>query len=199
MLKTLNLKVAAGIAAAALLLGGALLFGGPAVAAAASFFSGNVQTSAATSTPAYLTPGVATSTLVYNTLTNNSVATANPTSNTNPATKADKAYLSIGFTGSSTSAVLHIAYEYSTDGIDWYQSFLPQGGYSTTTQSQYPSINSINVPFASVAIGGSGAGQATDRFIVEVPVPTKDVRAVISITGANGAVWAQFVPSKTTQ
>lgn len=186
-----RLYTALGVAAVSL----AILIGGASVAAAANYFSTTVQTSVATSTPAYMTPGTATSTLTYNTLTNNSNATATPTGATVPA-KADKIDVLIGFTGSSTSAVLNLNYEYSIDGIDWYQNFLPTGAYSTTTSALMPSLVSIKVPFANTTIGGASATQAVDRFVIEVPAPTKDVRIVASVTGANGAVWMQVVPIK---
>jgi hypothetical protein len=165
------------------------------VAFAASYFSGTVQTATATSTPAYMTPGTATTTLVFNTLTSTSVATATP-SNSSNTPKADFVDLLVQLQGSSTAADLHIGYEYSQDGLDWYQDFLPQGGYSTTTQTQTPALDSISVLAASTTYDGTGKTNF-DNFVVSVPVPTKDVRIVLTLTGANAAVWAQVIPVKT--
>lgn len=181
------------IAAAGALAFGVLCVGG--IALASSYFSGTVQTASATSTPAYMTPGTATSTLVYNTYTNTNVATATPT--TSNVSKAEKLALVGQFQGSSTAAVLHIAYEYSQDGLDWYQNYLPIGGYSTTTQAlTFTAADSIAIPFASSTYNGISTKIDNDRFIVEVPIPTKDVRVVVTLTGANGAFWGQLVPVK---
>lgn len=182
--------VAIGIAALA-------LFGVAGIAYGASYFSATVQTSAATSTPAYMTPGNATSTLTYNTLTNTSVATATP-SGSQAATKAEFVYLAGQLTGSSTSAVIHITPEYSVDGIDWYQGYGLVVNISTTTPNPtyaYGTVDSINLPYASTTVGGLSAS-SVDRFLVKIPVPTKDVRLVVTLTGANAAFWGQIVPIK---
>ncbi len=180
---------------AAIVAGAVCLFGATGVALASSILSGMVSTSAATTTPAFMTPGTGTSTLTYNTLTNTNVATATPSS-TNQS-KAIKLSLAGQFSGSSTVATLNIKFEYSTDGIDWYQSFLPQGNFSTTTQAvTYGISNSVAIPFASTTYNGSAGKFNIENFIVDVPIVTKDVRAVVTITGANGAFWGQFVPVK---
>jgi len=187
-----NLKTKIAIFAVALALSGVA-----GIAYGASYFSGTVQTSAATSTPAYMTPGNATSTLTYNTLTNSSVATAVP-SGSQAATKAEFVYLAGQLTGSSTSAVLHITPEYSVDGIDWYQGYGILVNISTTTPNPtyaYGTVDAINIPYASTTVGGNSAS-SIDRFIVKIPVPTKDVRFVVTLTGANAAFWGQVIPIK---
>lgn len=173
---------------------------GASVASAASFFATTVQTSAATTTPAYMTPGLATTTLTYNTYTNNSIATATPTG-TNQAV-ASVVYLAGQFTGSSTAATLKVTPEYSNDGIDWYQGYSLNSGYSTTSPNQtfvYAASDTVTMPFASTSPGGAAGTQGIDRFLLKFQVPTKDVRFVVTLTGANGAFWGQVVPTKQTQ
>jgi hypothetical protein len=166
-----------------------------ATAFASSFFSGTVQTATATSTVAYMTPGTATSTLTYNTYTNTNVATATP-STTNYSAATSVTFLG-QFTGSSTSAVIHITPEYSQDGLDWYQGYGLLDGFATTTNRTmaYAYVDSISVPYASTTVDQTSSS-SIDRFAVNIPVPTKDVRLVVTLTGANGAFWGQVIPTK---
>jgi hypothetical protein len=166
------------------------------VAAASSYFSGTVQTADATSTVAYMTPGTATSTLTYNTYTNTNVATATPsTTNYSAATSVT---LLGQLTGSSTATVLHITPEYSQNGLDWYQGYglLPQYSATTTNQTlSWATVDSITIAYASTTVDQTSTS-SIDRFAVTIAVPTKDVRLVFTLTGANGAFWGQVIPTK---
>jgi len=167
-------------------------------AAASVYFAPGTTTSAATSTPAFMTPGTATSTLTYNTYTGTNVATATPSGSVAP-TAATSVTLLGAFTGSSTVSTLKITPEYSQDGIDWYQGYGILVKTSTSTPNPtyaYSYVDSINVPYASTTSNGSASTQAVDRFAITVPVPTKNIRFVVSLTGANGAFWGQVVPAK---
>lgn len=141
-------------------------------------FSTGVQTAAATTSPAYMGIGTGTSTLTYN-----SSISGNPL-------KPDSSALLIQFAASSTSAVLNISIQYSQDGIDWYNDNISNNVATTTIP--------INLSVAS-SYTWKAAGTATTGVIINVPTPTRYVRAVSSLTGAAGAVWEQFVPNKQIQ
>lgn len=154
-----------------------------------------VQTAAATTSPAFLIPGTATSSLTYD-------AYSNPTSNTY---KSDYIALAMMFRGSSTAAVLGMELEYSQDGIDWYKDSLINslGGRSTTTNAMNISgSNALSWTFASTTVGGQAMNTVTrdhPRRVVMVPTPMRYVRAIFTITGANGAIWAQMIPTKESR
>lgn len=166
-----------------------------------SYFATGTQTSTATTTPVFMTPGTATTTLVYNAYAGGSVATAAATSTATNTSKSDSAVLLVQFAGSSTLSTMNIAFEYSMDGIDWYTNFTVPAGYSTTTATYQLGTApfSVKFPFASSTVAGGSTYQVRDNRVIAVNVPTNVVRAVITITGANGAVWARFVPTKQRQ
>lgn len=160
-----------------------------------SAYATTAQTSSATTSPAYLTPAIATSTLIYDSYAARPVI-------------ADKASMGVQFTGSSTTSVLSVSYEYTNGApgldclnapgsCDWYKDNMLVPVTATTSQSY-----SVNLPvsfswtFASSTQGGSSATSDRSLKMFTVPTPTRYVRAIFTITGANGAVWAQIVPAK---
>lgn len=151
-----------------------------------SYFSTGVKTDTETSSVDYLTPGTGTTTLTYDTYVSGQT------------TKADSAALLTQFAGSSTAAILGINLEYSQDGIDWYKDNLDLG--ATTTQSvSLNTAKSYSWNFASSTVGGgvvTNANGATSTKIFTVKTPTRYIRAIYTITGANGAIWATLIPSK---
>lgn len=159
-------------------------------------FPPGAKTSVATTTPAVMTPGTGTSTVVYDAYNLN--GTNEPT--TGVVTDTDSATLLVQFLASSTASKLKIEYEYSQDGIDWYQD-----GVSNTFASSTDGSININLPnsftwtFASTSLDGLPVS-ATNNLsteIVPVVTATRYVRAVISDSGTtNAEVWAQFVPKK---
>lgn len=166
----------------------AIFLAGASVASAnPSYVGPTVQTASATTSPAYMTPGTATSTLTFDSY--------NPTTN---VFVADRLALLMQFTGSSTSAVLGINFEYSQDGIDWYKNAIVTSETISTTS---PSL-SLNTPtsatwtFSGTPLNGDAGTVATSTRIVSVPLYTRFVRSVFTLTGASGAVWGQFVPIK---
>lgn len=134
--------------------------------------TGCPQQALATSTPVYMTAGAATTTIQFDT-------------GRGTAQGSDSAVLLTQFTASSTSSKLQIAFQYSQDGVDWYDSNL--NNQATTTATQDISVTQ-NFLWSAAASG---------RLLkaVVVNVPTKYVRALISVPvgAANGAVWAEFV------
>lgn len=158
-------------------------------------FATTVQTATATTSPTYLVPGLATSTLVYDSYA------VRPTT-------ADKASLAVQAIGSSTSAVYNVSFEYSNGApgldcvgaptsCDWYKDNLMTPVTSTTSQAY--SINqpiSYSWTFASSTQGGAAAVDNRSLKMLSIPTPTRYVRAIFSIIGANGSVWGQIVPAK---
>ena len=135
-------------------------------------FVPTVQTSSVgTSTTALVSPA-ATSTLTFDTY---SAGRPKP---------SEGATLLLQSTASSTSSVLNIAFEYSQDGIDWYQDNL----INTFSTSSVISISQIN-SYSWVA-----ATTARTSKAISLRTPTRFVRAVIGGSGATSSVWAQIVP-----
>lgn len=165
---------AAIVAIIALVTGAAVAFANP------SYIAAGAQTSTATTSPAYLIPGVASSTITYDSY-------AQPAAGGN-AFVANGAVLAMQQIGSSTSAVLGIKFEFSNDGIDWYSNFLVgPAGLSTTT-----SVYALGVPNSLTWTYSA----AVNKALISVPTPTRYVRAVLTVSGANASVWAQIVPTK---
>ena len=157
----------------------------------AHFFGPTVQTSSATTSPTYMTPGNATTTMVLD--VNSFIG--------NSATKyrADKALLAVQYAGSSTSAVLKIGFEHSADCGDYYQSFVQDfGTQSTTTAAQFLlNPNTVTMQFASSTLAGAAktaTNQSTTTAMITLPTPTRCTRVVFTLTGASAAIWAQIIP-----
>lgn len=153
-----------------------------------SFFPTNASSAVATTTLNYFTPGTATTTIVYDVY---SLAGTNQTSSGNRYA-ADKATLLLQFTASSTSSVLVSTVEYSMDGIDWYQN---------NTETYAAGAIAVAIPntytwtFASTT--SNGLIQLTkNNKAITIATPTRFVRVVLSMTGANGAAWAAIQPMK---
>lgn len=148
------------------------------------------QTSTATTSISYATPGTATSTLVYD------ASEVNGTNQTNSGNNwsAESALLLLDVNASSTASVFNVKYEFSTDNLDWYSDYTS----SATTTSNF------NVTFATSTVGGVAAGAVKgingtanrNTYAFSVPTPVRYVRAIISITGANGTFWGKIVPKK---
>jgi hypothetical protein len=106
-------------------------------------------------------------------------------------------YVSFGIQlkASSTATVLAINPEYSNDGIDWYQdnfSTYAAGAIAIATR------NSYTWTYASTTVGGAAVLGNTDTGakIIQLPVPTRYVRLVSTISGANGAIWIEALGIK---
>jgi hypothetical protein len=161
-------------------------------------FTATASTAAATTSPVFMTPGTATSTVRYDTFQSNGTTQTN-TGNTY---LTNQTQLLVQFTASSTSSTLNINLEYSQDGIDWYAD-APTNvvGYATSTFSV--SLNQIpqyQWKFASSTIGQAGAlvSNNLDTRSIAVNVPTRYVRAIFTCGagGTNCTVWSTFIPVK---
>lgn len=165
-----------------------------------SYFSSQAKSSVATTTIAFMTPGTATTTVLYDSYQQFGT---NETSSYTPRT-TDGSALLIQFTATTTTSVLGWRYEYSDDGVDWYgDSYVPTISNATTTGTQsLTNINQYTWTFSSSTnFCDSTVSTATNNRgckVVNVQTPTRYVRAVFFLpTGSsNGAVYAQFVPRK---
>lgn len=179
--------------AAALLLPGTQAHANP-------FYAGTRAVSAAaTTTVSYLTPGLATSTVVYDSYEANGTNQANGGNQTLP----DSLAVLVQGNASSTLTTLTLACEFGLDNpasglIDWYQNEV-LGATTTNAGVQNISVpNSMSFTYASSTVGGTAGTGSTSRFAKAFvcPVPTRYVRAVISDTGAGASVWTALVPKK---
>jgi hypothetical protein len=159
-----------------------------------SSFATAISTSAATSSPSYMTPGRATTTTpVYDAYSQ--------TANGGFTSKADYAGLLVQFSASSTASILGITAEYSQDGIDWYQDFVVDPNQiATSTGPTFSLVNpfAFSWKFASSTLGGISPSSTSNRATAAllVPTPFRYTRLVFSMTGGNGAVWASLLPIK---
>lgn len=164
--------------------------------ASSSFFPPPVYIdglSSATTSPVYMTPGKATSTLTYDSYYVNSLGNT---------TKTDSGVVLLQVSASSTATTIATDVEYSQDNIDWFQD----GGvavpaFSTTTRPVGLALVSDSIfTFASTTAGRAavGANQATTTRAFAINTPTRYIRLVFTmpVGSANGTVWAQFVPAK---
>lgn len=168
----------------------------------------------ATSTAlAYLTPGTATTTTpVYD---SNQVDGTNEKATSNTFS-TDSAVFAMQVNASTTATNYNIAFEYSNGsncgavpaGCDWYADTL----FAQASTSPSVSLNTSRTfswLFASSTVGGAGSSAGLlgingtnnrSTRVWTVATPMRYVRAVISVTGANGAVVeAAFIPKKESK
>jgi hypothetical protein len=172
---------------------GLSLAAGTALANPSYFARGVTTNSAASTTPAYLTPGTATST----TPTFDAYAQTN---NGGATFKADSAGIVQQFCASSTATVLNTSVEYSQDGIDWYRNFVfdPSQTGTTSVNRNLVTPYSISQTFASSSLQGTpiAANNKCTYSAFTIPTPFRYTRVVSSMTGGNGSIWNQLVPLK---
>ncbi len=158
------------------------------------FISGASATATATTTVTYIPKGTATTTLACDAYS----AITSPCGN-GSGQVGDGAALLVRFTASSTSSVLNIAVERSMDNIDWYQDeIFTQTNIATSTSGfSIGSPLTYTWTFSSSTIGGNADIASTSvTKILQIPTNTRYTRAVFTTTGANGAIWAQWVPKR---
>lgn len=159
-----------------------------------TYFTAGVSTNNAASTsPTYMTPGTATSTTpVYDSyaLTTGGVQY-----------KADSAGLLVQYIASSTATVFNENVEYSQDGIDWYRNFALSPSQMSTTTWPFALTTpfSSTYKFASSSLDGASFASSSQNMssaAMLVPTPFRFLRVYFTVSGGNGAVWAQIVPTK---
>lgn len=166
-------------------------------------YTNTTQTSAATSTGAFQTPGTATSTVVADTY---QVSTGN-----NYANNTTELLWQLSASSTASQGNLNLEYSNGYPGVDcvttqsacdWYQDTITNQP-SVSTTSPTISLNTVvqyNWKFASSTVG-QGAVSATnnrDTRALRITVPTRYVRAIVACApgGANCTQWLQFVPAK---
>jgi len=162
------------------------------------FFRTSSVDGVATTSPAYMTPGTATTTKYFDTGSSNNFAT-------------DNAVFALQFTGSSTDSSVSVAFEYAAgvDGsnckttptaCDWYKDgTLDIAGFSTTSQASNVTVpNSFTMSFASTTQGGAVGSSTRALRLITAPTYTRYIRAVITMPAGslNGAVWGEFIGKK---
>lgn len=155
---------------------GVFLFAGVGfVAANPTYFLTVPASATATTTPIFLTSsGVATTSALdaYGTGTNFGF---------------QQNALIVQDSASSTSSILTIRYQYSIDGINWADD---NYNYPVATTTSPVSIGA----YASYV--WNAATTATTTKILNVPTPTRYVRAILSESGAAAGIWYTWAPAK---
>lgn len=157
------------------------------------FYTGTkAKSAAATTTLAYQTPGLATSTTVYDSYEQTGTNQTNGGNLTIPNTVA----VALQGQASSTATVLTIACEFSDDSIDWYQNETVAATTTGTVLITTPI--SYNFVYASSTVGGAQVKATTNTFAKTFlcPVPLRYVRAVVTDSGANAGIWTTIIPTK---
>lgn len=174
-----------------------------------SFLPAPVASASATSSVQYLrfnTTSATSTPLVYDTYCSDSTGSSSTSFCNNYAT--NKAALKLYVTASSTATIYKVDLEYS-DGApnvscvttplncDWYQDNLTLDATAGASEA-IATANSYSWTYASTTVGGAAitASTNTGSKIMYVNTPTRYVRAIISIAGANGAFWAAIQPVK---
>lgn len=169
-----------------------------------SLNSSGAALATATSSPVFMTPGTATSTVVYDAYEVNGTNQTNG-SNTN---LADSATFLLQLTASSTNTIVNVNFEYADsssvdckaqqNNCDWYQDGISIGATSTVTNLSL--ANTFQWKYASTTpgLGAHVASNNRGGRVIQVKTPTRYVRAIITLNlaGTNGAVWGKFVPKK---
>lgn len=169
------------------------------IAYANPFYIGlTAQTAIATSTQAYLTPGTATTTPIYDSYEQYGT---NETNGGN-LTVANQVAVLLNGVASSTATVVNVACEFSnnyngtTGNGDWYQNETISP--TTTGPLNISAPSTFTFTYASSTVGGAPVLANTSRFekVFVCPVPLRFVRAVITVTGSSSSIWASIVPIK---
>lgn len=170
----------------------------PQVHANPLILSGSWRTAAATTTVAYLAPGLATTTLSIDTY---AYANGNPT-----PYRVDSGVLEGQFTASTTGSGFRARVEFSEDNIDWYPesvNMLGQGNVENATSTSLfgsPAIYSIVTSTTTANTDGFGGSGTAARIHFSMPMRfiSRYVRVVFwSRAGdGNGALWAGVIPAK---
>lgn len=102
-------------------------------------------------------------------------------------TAIDSATLLVQSTASTSASVQKLYFEYSDDGIDWFNDLIASSTLGTITKNiDNSTINSFTITGNSLA--------STTRFIISVPTPTRYVRATVNAITASSSIWMQWVP-----
>lgn len=176
---------------------GLILFLNGTVSANQSYFAPQASNTTSTTTPTFINNGFATTTIVYDSY---SQFGTNEPSGYKPIT-TDGATLLVQLTASTTSTVLNWQFQYSQDGQDWYaDNIVNTANLASTTAFAVAMPNSYSWTFASsTSLCDTTVTIATNNRgckAIGVNTPVRYVRVIFTTTGANGEVYAQFIPRK---
>lgn len=162
-----------------------------------SYFAPRTSTATATTTVVYMSPGNATTTLIYD---------ANDAGQTN--LKADELSLAIQLTASSSQTKLVWRYEFADDtsgtdcktspnACDWYYQDRELSASTATTSIKVGNLADNSWQFAS-STAATVTSVTRGMKIVSVPAPTRYVKTVFYLPAEslNGAIWARYIPAK---
>ena len=154
--------------------------------------STNCTMSASTSV-AYMTAGRATTTLTLNAVGCGS------------SRAIDSAALMLYRNASAPGTRTRIKFEFSDDcdastGGSWYAPVATSTDYVVDTDAAVNSFNAITWQFASTTIGGGVAASDSDTLLIPIRVPTKCVRAVLTVPigAASSSIWGALVGKQET-
>ena len=163
-----------------------------------SKFSPPVSTATATTSQQYMTFGVGTTTLTFDSYYSTTFS---------DFTKTDEALLLFQFYSTSTVSIpiVNVAVEYSNDGVDWYPET------RTTTANASSSVMTgtyadYQFPIATSTLSTRNYGTASTTPLatsfnlksLKVDTPTRYIRFVFYMPsgGGKGALWASVQPVK---
>ena len=145
----------------------------PKVGAVSTLDTDTTFPSSATSTPTFL----------------NTTGADNTSTTTIDTLGVDHVDMNLQLVSSSTATALHWKYEFSHDNIDWFGEDLAQtasAGQVTHSTSTLDHLWEPNNDTASTTAKNIGIPTVASRYM----------RAIFSVTGNNGSVWAQFTRKK---
>lgn len=164
------------------------------VRAVAPYFVRVAATSTATTTPAYMTPGTATSTLTTD-ITTYGLGIGDIQGDMNLR-------LALQLTGSSTNSTLNYRNEYSNGSncgnaplsCDWYQDSVTTTGQNATTTIIAP-FHVFRLDAASTTIGNKTVADNRTMPIVLVPIMARWVRTIfyLPVGSSNASIWAEVL------
>lgn len=147
-----------------------------------------IQTSAtATTSVSYMTSGTASSTYQID---NNGVFSASKVPNMQ---SVDSVNVYVQYAASSTAAVLTIVPQWSNNGIDWYS--FNQATNATPASNGVTLLASSTLTYQFLPLS-----TATSSMVINLPdVRGQHERVTYGTTGANGAVYSEYVLKFNTE
>lgn len=169
------------------------------VKASPSQFTSVAKTANATSTVNYILPGLATTTLVYDSREFNGT---NQTGGAN-GFNADSASLLVQFHASSSpNSTLKYRFLFSDDGVDYYSENEVLNINATTTTAvasfhEYSWLQIASTTETSTVGNGTATSSVASRLIA-IPAPLRYTKVLfyVPIGSANSAVWAKIIGKK---
>ena len=158
--------------------------------------------SSASTSPCYMTPGTATTSIIFDSYQNTQGSnTARNTFGTKSAALMFQLY------GSSTASIINLAVERSQNGVDYYADSYAFVATSTGVFNLSNSnLNSYVLTFASSTLKGEAivGDETTMTRIIRIETPTRFTRVVFTSASStilgpkNTAIWGEMVPIRET-